>query len=208
MRKTASHSRPLALCAVERTSDVVLGVGAEAQVASWRTADRGRSPRGTRRVRRSRRRSPAGGRGRRGAAPRGRSGRGGCRRRARGCGRSRARRAPSPVGRARRAGLRGARRATACASRARGGAWNRAKASCAQACGEHRLDRAARGGLADARASGGGGGTSSPRRAGSPVTRRKASTSFTCAASRNLSPPHFSNGMLRAVSSISRSALM
>ena len=30
-------------------------------------------------------------------------------------------------------------------------------------------------------------------------TRRKARTSFTCAASRNLRPPHFSNGILRFV---------
>ena len=36
--------------------------------------------------------------------------------------------------------------------------------------------------------------------------RRNASTSFTCAASRNLSPPHFSNGIFLFVSSISRSA--
>src|SRR5258705_266342 len=38
--------------------------------------------------------------------------------------------------------------------------------------------------------------------------RRNASTSLTCAASRNLRPPHFSNGIFRFVSSISRSADM
>ena len=37
-------------------------------------------------------------------------------------------------------------------------------------------------------------------------TRRKASMSLTCAASRNLRPPHFSYGMRRLASSISRSA--
>jgi hypothetical protein len=45
------------------------------------------------------------------------------------------------------------------------------------------------------------------RSRGFSAQRRNASTSFTCAASRNLRPPNFTNGMLRRASSISSKAL-
>ena len=58
--------------------------------------------------------------------------------------------------------------------------------------------------------------TKSGRAARNPATRSRGfsakrnseSASFTCAASRNLSPPNLTNGMLRRVSSSSSAALL